>query len=309
MLITIFTPTYNRAHLLPRLYESLKAQTFQDFEWIIVDDGSTDDTEEIVKKWLQPPLTPSEGWENNLHHLGGIKGGFRYFKKPNGGKHRAINLGVQEARGELFFIVDSDDRLPSNAIERILNYYNQIKTYNRFAGVCGLKCYFNGTQVGGKQDFEPFDCSLLDIRHKYHLKGDMAEVVRTKVMQQYPFPEFEGERFCPEALIWNRIAQKYVMRYFHENVYECEYVEGGLTDRIVRVRMDSPRASMLTYKELAHYKVPLKTKIRSAINYWRFASCSNLPWLYKVKGMAMWLWLWPIGALMHIKDNKTQKNK
>lgn len=303
MLITVFTPTYNRAHLLPRLYESLKAQTFQDFEWIIVDDGSTDNTEYVVKKWLQPE------WGDNLHPLDVMNGCIRYIKQSNGGKHRAINRGVQEARGELFYIVDSDDRLPSNAIEQILNYYNQIKTDNHFAGVCGLKCYFDGTQVGGKQYFEPFDCSLLDIRQKYHLKGDMAEVVRTEVMQQYPFPEFEGERFCPEALVWNRIAQNYVMRYFHENVYECEYVEGGLTDRIVRIRMDSPRASMLTYKELAYYKVPLKTKIRSAINYWRFSSCSNLPWSLKAKGMAKWLWLWPIGILMHIHDNKTQKNK
>lgn len=298
MLITVFTPTYNRAHLLPRLYESLKAQTIHDFEWIIFDDGSTDNTEDVVKEWLQ-----------SVHPLEGIKGGLRYIKQPNGGKHRAINRGVREARGELFYIVDSDDRLPANAIERILYYYDQIKTDNRFAGVCGLKCYFDGTKVGGKQDFEPFDCSLLDIRQKYHFKGDMAEVVRTEVMQQYPFPEFEGERFCPEALVWNRIAQNYVMRYFHENVYECEYVEGGLTDRIVRIRMESPMASMLTYKELAHYKVPLKTKIRSAINYWRFASCSNLPWLHKVKGMAKWLWFWPIGILMHIHDNKTQKNK
>lgn len=307
MQITIFTPTYNRAHLLPRLYESLKAQTCQDFEWIIVDDGSTDNTEEVVQSWLHPaspPHPPLKGGSSEFCNFP-----IYYIRKVNGGKHSAINRGVKEARGELFYIVDSDDRLPANALERITYYYEQIKDDSHFAGVCGLKCYFDGKQVGGNQDFEPFDCSLLDIRQKYHIKGDMAEVVRTKVFKEFPFPEIENERFCPEALIWNRIAQKYVMRYFHENVYECEYVEGGLTDRIVRIRMDSPRASMVTYKELAHYKVPLKTKIRSAINYWRFASCSNLPWIHKVKGMAKWLWLWPIGKLMHINDNKTQKNK
>lgn len=293
MLITVFTPTYNRAHLLPRLYESLKAQTFHDFEWIIVDDGSTDDTEDVVKSFFPP--------------LGGMEGGL--IRQPNGGKHRAINRGVQEARGELFFIVDSDDRLPRKSLERVSYYFEQIRGDEHFAGVCGLKCYFDGTQVGGQQTFDPFDCSMLDIRQKYHLKGDMAEVVRTDVMRQFPFPEFEGERFCPEALVWNRIAQNYVMRYFHENVYECEYVEGGLTDRIVRIRMDSPQASMMTYKELAHYKVPFRTKIRSAINYWRFATCSNLPMSRKVTKMAEWLWLWPIGIIMHIHDNKTQKNK
>lgn len=304
MLITVFTPTYNRAHLLPRLYESLCNQTFKDFEWIIVDDGSTDNTEEVVQSWLHPappPHSPLKGESAELCNFP-----IYYIKKENGGKHRAINRGVQEAQGELFFIVDSDDKLPADALERIAHYLNQIKDDNRFAGVCGLKCYFEGKQVGGQQDFEPFDCSLLDIRQKYHIKGDMAEVVRTNVFKEFPFPEIENERFCPEALVWNRIAQKYVMRYFHENIYECEYQPDGLTAKIVRIRMDSPLATVMTYQELNSYDISFIQKLKAAINYWRFRFCARnnneipkLPWY--------WNWIIPFGFLMHLKDKQSIK--
>ncbi len=301
MLITVFTPAYNRAHLLPRLYESLKAQTFQDFEWIIVDDGSTDDTEEVVKDWLQP-----EGGGNNFLPLEGINGGIRYIKQPNGGKHRAINRGVQEARGELFFIVDSDDKLPPASLERIAHYYGQVSGDTHFAGVCGLKCYFDGRQVGGEQLFDITDCSMLDIRLKHNIKGDMAEVFRTDVLRELPFPEHEGERFCPEDLVWNRISQKYIMCFFHEPIYECEYQSDGLTAKIIKIRMDSPIASATHYKELNTYNIPFKEKVKAAINYWRFSFCAQskkqlpkLPWF--------WYWTMPLGLAMHLLDKKNIK--
>lgn len=296
MLITVFTPTYNRAHLLTRLYESLKAQSFQDFEWIIVDDGSTDNTEELINEWIQQAV----------RCIGGMKGGFRYIKQSNGGKHRAINRGVQEARGELFFIVDSDDILPKQSLERVAFFYNQIRNDSQYAGVCGLRSYFNGDQIGGEQLFDTIDCSMLDIRQKYKIKGDMAEVVRTEIMRQYPFPEIEGEKFCPEALVWNRIAQSYVMRYFHESVYLCEYLPGGLTDRIVKIRMDSPQATMQCYKEMLDYNISIKSKIRSAINFWRFRPCLTKG---KLSPTISWQWLCcqPIGYLLHIRDKKKRK--
>lgn len=288
MLITVFTPTYNRAHLLPRLYESLKAQTCQDFEWLIVDDGSTDNTAGVLAPLLQDGLGEAE---------------IRYFKQPNGGKHRAINRGVQEAQGELFFIVDSDDKLPSNALEFIAFYYSQVAGDNHFAGVSGLRYYFDGKQVGGEQPFDVTDCSMLDIRHKHKIRGDMAEVFRTKVMREFPFPEIEGERFCTEALVWGRMSQKYVIRYFHENIYECEYQPDGLTAKIVRVRMHSPIATVTHYQELNSYDIPITQKLKSAINYWRFRLCAKssnhlpkLPWY--------WNWCMPLGWLMHLNDKK-----
>ena len=127
-LTTVFTPTYNRAYLLPRLYQSLKAQTVTNFEWLIVDDGSTDDTQQVIQRWAEQ--------ENKFS--------IRYTRVENGGKHRAINLGVQLARGELFFIVDSDDALAPNAMERINFWRNSIRGSSEFAGVSGTCITFDG---------------------------------------------------------------------------------------------------------------------------------------------------------------------
>ena len=283
--ITVFTPTYNRAHLLPRLYESLKAQTCQDFEWIIVDDGSTDNTEAIAQSFFPPS--------------GGMEGGL--ILQPNGGKHRAINRGVKEARGELFFIVDSDDSLPNDSIEKIVFYWNQIRGDISFGGVAGYMAHHDGTVIGKGNDDDILDCSSLELRYKHHVTGDMAEVFRTDVLKEFPFLEIENERFCPEALVWNRIAQKYKLRVFHSIIYYRDYLPGGLTDKIVAIRMNSPIASVTHYKELNSYNVPIKQKIKAAINYWRFRACvpkgkrvPRLPWY--------WLWCRPLGYLMHLRD-------
>lgn len=287
-LVTVFTPTYNRAKLLPRLYESLCKQTCLDFEWLIVDDGSTDNTEEIINKKLE---------------IRKSKFKVRYFKKENGGKHTAINFGVRKAQGELFLILDSDDELPKDSIENILEEYNRIEDETTIAGVCGYMSHRNGGIIG-----KPiFDCIVnsLDLRYKLGVKGDMCEVFRTDVLKEYPFPEIEGERFCPEALIWNRIAQKYKLKVFPKVIYYRDYLEGGLTDNIVKIRMNSPIASMMTYQEMTGYDVPLIVKVKSAINYWRFRFCyqkrmdSNIcvPVLRKV-----WNVFSPIAFLMHLRD-------
>lgn len=285
MLITVFTPTYNRAHLLPRLYESLKAQTFQDFEWIIVDDGSTDGTEEVAKSFF--PL------------LGGMEGGF--FRQPNGGKHRAINRGVQEAQGELFFIADSDDYLPEDSLAKVAEKYEKIKNDKSIGGICGLDMTPQCDVIGSGLPCEEIICSSLDLRVKYHVTGDLKEVFFIHVMREFPFPEFEGERFCPEALVWNRIAQKYNLLFFNEPIYIAEYQPEGITAGIVRARMNSPVASVTTYQEFNSYNIPFKEKIKAAINYWRFRACvakgkqvPKMPWY--------WFWCKPLGLAMHMRD-------
>lgn len=292
MLITVFTPAYNRAHLLPRLYESLKAQVFQDFEWIIVDDGSTDDTEDVVKEWLQPPLTS------------GLRDGrIRYIKQPNGGKHRAVNRGIKEAQGELFFIADSDDYLPDDSLAKVAERYEKIKGDKTLGGICGLDIAPDGACVSSNLPQDEIICNSIDIRLKHHVTGDLKEVFYTHVMREFPFPEYDGERFCPEALVWNRIAQKYNLLFFNEPIYIAEYQSEGITAGIVRARMNSPVASVTTYQELNSYNIPIKEKIKSAINYWRFRSCvpkgkavPTLPWY--------WSWCHPLGYLMHLRDKR-----
>lgn len=287
MLITVFTPTYNRAHLLPRLYESLNAQTCKDFEWIIVDDGSTDETEQLAQLFID------EG-----------KVDIRFFKQENWGKHRAINRGAKEAHGELFFIVDSDDYLPHNALEETTKYFQRIKGDTSFGGICGLDMAPNGNRIGSGLPCNEIVCNSLDVRIKYHVKGDMKEVFLTQVMKEFPFPAFDGERFCPEALVWNRIAQKYNLLYFNKPIYIAEYQPGGITDNIIKARMNSPIATVTTYQELNSYDIPFTQKVKAAINYWRFIPCvakgkivPKLPWY--------WFWCRPAGYLIHKKDVRT----
>ena len=295
-MITVFTPAYNRAHLLPRLYESLCRQTFTDFEWVIVDDGSVDDT-----KSLSLSLPKREGTFFPI----------RYFYQENGGKHRAINRGVKEAQGELFFIADSDDSLPPDALEQVARVYETVRGDESFGGVCGLDGTFNGKVIGSGLPHEVIDTDSITVRNRMGVTGDMKEVFRTAVLKEFPFPEIEGERFCPEVLLWNRIATKYKLRYFNRVIYLVEYQDDGISAGIVKARVNSPVAAMMTYAEMTQYEdVPLKGKLKAAINYWRFRFCamkvSSMP-SSKVEGCwprLSWYWNWtiPIGLGMHLKD-------
>lgn len=290
-MVSIITPSYNRAHLLGRLYMSLCKQIDMNFEWIVIDDGSTDDTSNLLGE-LQK--------EHNKPFL------LKYRKKNNGGKHTAINEGVKYAQGELVLILDSDDSLPDNSISTIEYYYEQIKDDVSFGGVCGYMAHHDGAIIGHGCDFDVLDTNSIDIRYKYHLKGDLAEVFKRDVLLEFPFPEIEGEKFCPESLVWNRIATKYRLRFFNKVIYYRDYLEGGLTDYIVKIRMDSPVASMMTYSEMLRYKIPFVQKIKASVNYWRFAFCVGIM-SKKVQLPCLWIWTIPMGYLMHMKDKKTVK--
>lgn len=289
--ITVFTPTYNRAYILSSLYESLQKQTYSDFEWLIVDDGSTDDTENLVKGFI-----------------GEDKITIRYIKQQNGGKHLAINRGVKEAKGELFFIVDSDDALSANALEQIVHYFEPIRKDNRFTGVSGLRAYFSGEVIGGEKNYDILDSSSTDLRFKYKVDGDMAEAFKTEILRQYPFPEIEGEKFCPEAFVWNQIAQRYKLRYFNEKIYFCEYLPDGLTAKIVKLRMNSPKTSTLYYKQLKEMNIPVSQKIKAAINYWRFSfnlkSYSIIEHMGSI-GFCISLIAFPLGWGMYRRDKRS----
>ena len=291
-MITVFTPTYNRAKLLPRLYESLCKQTYRDFEWLIVDDGSRDGTIDAINK-----LKVENGELKDNYQFP-----IRYFYQENGGKHRAINHGVREAEGELFLILDSDDSLPERSLELIAKFYTQIKDDDSFGGVCGYMAHHDGTIIGKGNEEDILDTNSIDLRHRYNVKGDMCEVFKTSVLREIPFPEIGGERFCPEALVWNRIAKKYRLRVFHDVVYYRDYLDGGLTDKIVNIRMQSPIASMMCYQEMNELDISFLQKMKAAINYWRFRFCSDTP----SKPVLKWYWNWvmPVGFIMHLRDVK-----
>lgn len=239
--LTICTPTYNRESTLGRLYDSLIKQTNFKFEWIIIDDGSTDHTQELVEKWRQK--------KNNFP--------ITYQKQENGGKHRAINRGVAIASGTFFFIVDSDDYLTPDAVEKILEKSYEINP--TFAGIAFCKGYFDQKIVGTTFVGDSIDATTLE-RNKYHINGDKAEVFYTEILRKNKFPEFEGEKFLTEAVVWNRIAsQGYPIRWYQDIIYLCEYRDDGLTKLGYKKFVDSPKGLLLFIKEnieMLHLSLP-----------------------------------------------------
>ena len=294
--ITVFTPTYNRADLLGVLYNSLKNQSYKNFEWVIVDDGSTDETEELVTKLKK---------ENNLI--------IRYEKQENQGKHIAINKGVSIANGECFFIVDSDDRLPKKSLEIINKKFNKIRNNNKIAGVVGLRCYFDGNVIGTNMPEDELLCTALEYRHTYNIVGDRAEAIKTAVLKEYPFPKFGEEKFLSESIVWNKISLKYNLLFFSENVYECEYLDSGLTSNSIRLRRLYPKGAMNLYAELGEIEaVSFKVKSKAYINFWRFYFCdlSNAQENLHILNKKFIVFLYfPLGFIFYLNDSFAQKNK
>ncbi|WP_208630808.1 glycosyltransferase family 2 protein [Flavobacterium psychrolimnae] len=290
-MITVFTPTYNRANLLPRLYNSLLRQTNQNFEWLIVDDGSSDSTEEFINQCIL---------ENKLAII--------YHLQVNKGKHYAINKGLSFAKGILFFILDSDDFLPADALELVINQYEKVKEDPSIAAVAGRRMYDSG-EIVGSSNFDEIRSNSLDIRYKYNVTGDLVEVFRTDVLKQFQFPEIENEKFCAESLVWNRIAQKYNILFFNKGIYTTEYLPGGLTSNIVKIRMKSPLGAMFCYSELERYDIPFTQKIKANINFWRFSFNSNKGIREKIESVNIMNSVigFPVGFFMYLND--LRKNK
>jgi len=264
----------------------LISQVYQNFEWLIVDDGSTDQTRDLVSLWQ------AEG-----------KVSIRYVKQAHGGKHRAINKGVQIAKGEWFFIVDSDDYLLVDSLMWVCKYANQVRDCQIFAGVVGNKCFLNGKKRD-KFTYEVLDIDSVSFREKLRMKGDMAEVFKTEVLRKYPFPEFAGENFLTEAMVYNQIARKYKLRYFNQNIYICDYLEDGLSMNIRRHHRNSPKGTMLFYSSsMRDNRFGLFHHIKDAINYWRYT------WNYKGARILppWWAWLfYSLGIAVYFFDRRRE---
>lgn len=244
MLVTVCTPTYNRAYCLMDLYRSLQKQSINSFEWLVIDDGSSDKTGELVWEWIKV--------EENFP--------IRYFYKENGGKHTALNLGMEQAEGDCFIIVDSDDMLSPDAIEQIVEAFKNLPRMG-FAGVGFNRIFTDGSLVGTTFSGEYVDATSLE-RPRYKIGGDKAEVFWTSILKQFPFPVFAGERFLTEALVWNRIAAAgYKLRWYNKGIYICEYRADGLS--MNANTLDSFQGYTLSIKELLSYEqASLVEKVR-----------------------------------------------
>lgn len=198
-MITIFTPTYNNAKRLPVLYKSLINQSCEDFEWVIVDDGSTDNTEKYINSIKKDALFS-----------------ISYKKIKHGGKHRAINEGAKYAKGEYFFIVDSDDYLASTAVEDIIKFFNSLDKNKKYAGISTIKL---STGEIYKNKDKQFDYKYSD-RFLLLIENRHAEIYFTEIIKNHPFPEFEGEEFLIEDTLWDTLAlEDYLLKFFYTVTY------------------------------------------------------------------------------------------
>lgn len=198
---TVFTPAYNRAHTLHRVWDSLQAQTYRDFEWIVIDDGSIDNTAELIATWkaqVDFPVT--------------------YQYQVNSGKHIAFNRGVDLAKGELFLPIDSDDAFLPNAIELMLKAWQHIPLAQRdgFTGIVTRCQSQDGVPCSPEFQSNPLDTNALDLGFKHKVRGELWGFHRTEILKQYPFPEDKSVRFVPENIVWDAIARQYKIRCINE---------------------------------------------------------------------------------------------
>ena len=276
--ITVLTPAYNRGKLLQRLYESLCNQDCKDFEWLIVDDGSTDDTGERVEQMKQIADFP-----------------ISYHKKENGGKHTT-------------FIVDSDDFLTGDAISCVNETY---KKYKNESDLCGFS-FLRGKPDGGYLSTSgvPQDGmkeSYVECRINRSIGGDMAEVWYTHCLKEYLFPEFQGEKFLGEDIVWVRMSEKYKMRFFNRVVYISDYLEGGLTNNRRKHNIKSPNGCVARAEVFLNSKSNMKAKIKAALQYQiygRFADRSKGDLFQNTKQKALYIVCFVPAQVLYIKWKK-----
>jgi glycosyltransferase involved in cell wall biosynthesis len=241
-LFTVFTPTYNRAATLPRVYASLAAQTCRDFEWLVVDDGSTDGTAALVEGWRRAAPFP-----------------VRYLRQANAGKHVAHNRGVAAARGALFLTLDSDDACVPEALARFRHHWEAIPAAARggFSAVTALCTDPAGQIVGDPFPRDILDSDAVELRYRYDVRGEKWGFQRTDVLRQFPFPEYAGERFITETVVWDAISRAYRTRFVNEPLRIYFTGEDGRDDQLSRpvhgASVRSPRGQLCYYRgQLAH---------------------------------------------------------
>lgn len=233
-IITVLTATYNRAHLLPDLYQSLCRQTNPIFDWVIVDDGSNDGTEELLNKWASE------------EHSFQIK----YMKKTNGGKNRAINDGVKVIETPFVMIVDSDDYLADDAIEFLSLRAKETLIDKEMAGISGLKGNEKKIALNSPhfKENEFIICNNLE-RKEYGLEKDACEVYKTSILQSHPFVVWEGEKFSPEEIVWDSIALEGMsLKWYNKVTMIVRYQEEGLTKSSFSLMRKNPMGYAMLYK-------------------------------------------------------------
>lgn len=288
MIISVITPSYNREKLLINAYNSLLKQSNKSFEWIIVDDGSKDNTGILVTNLINDK-----------------KINIKYIKKENGGKHTALNKGIDEASGELIIILDSDDFLTDDAIETILDDWRLYENNEKICGISYQRKLINGPKSKSLPQ-SPYISNHIECRYNQEFYADRAEVYRTDVMQRFKFPVFEKERFLSETIVWNKIAMEYDMVYIDKEIYVCEYQNDGLTANSQKTRVNNPIGAMENYRIMMKKPFKFKLRIKYSILYNTFSKFANIPFLKSLdkENKLLLILTRPIGDIVYMKYKK-----
>lgn len=281
--LTIFTPTHNRAYILPKLYESLCVQTCQDFEWLIVDDGSTDNSKELVDEWM------GEG-----------RIAIRYVYQQNGGKMRAFNKAASLADSELFVCIDSDDQLTTeHVVEESLAYWDEHKNEaleRQIGGMVSLRLHKQRTkEIPGKLSHG----SLQQICNNY--KGETTIFLLTDILRNYPYPSFEGENFITDVYIFDQMDEKYVFLFHPYFSQQCAYQKDGYTFNYRHLLFKNPRG----HREYHAQRIRLKKEnwIKSVVCYISMSLFVRDHTMFsKSPNLFMTVLLYPLGYIKYLYD-------
>jgi glycosyltransferase involved in cell wall biosynthesis len=287
---TVFTPTYNRGHTLHRVFDSLAAQTYTDFEWLVIDDGSTDGTRNLVDAWRQKNVFP-----------------IQYDYQENSGKPRAFNRAVKKAKGRRFLNLDSDDSCTPDALEKFNAYWVSIPEEQRtaFSGITVHCMDSAGKIIGNMFPRDIMDMMPGEMNARHPIQGEKWCFYRTDVLRQYPYPEIPGERYIPEGVVWNRIGAAYRMRYVNETLRVYYRSTDGIMAQFRKPRVQSPIGARLYYREALSRPMRYKTRLRNLLNYIAFsfhagvsvrALCEQSGSFFAAAGLL------PLGFALYLRD-------
>lgn len=290
-LITVFTPTFNRAYCLGQLYDSLVRQTSDDFIWLVVDDGSTDNTRELVADWIARDMIA-----------------IRYIYKENQGMHSAHNTAYEVIDTELNMCIDSDDFLPDDAIEKIAGFW---KSHNKpnWAGLIGLDAFKDGKIVGTPFPPGMAQCKYSELKSKYKVVGDKKFIYRTAIIKKYPaYPIFEGEKFVPLNYKYMLIDQDYDLGVMHEVLCIVEYMPDGSSKNIFKSYRRNPKGFAHERKVRMVYARTFKERLTNAAHYVSSALFTkNYRFLGESTNKPMTLLAIPLGVLLHLYIRNTRR--
>lgn len=293
MMITVLTPTFNRGGRLQSLWDSLQKQTVKDFEWLVVDDGSSDGTKNLITQLQEKSDFP-----------------VRYIYKNNGGKHTALNVGIQTICSELIFIVDSDDCVTDDAVESILKIHKKYRSQNNICGYAFLRAFPDGKVNGKKFDVDEKIGSYIDVRVNGDDTGaDKAEVFKTHCLKEFPFPEYPNEKFLGEDLVWVRMARKYEMVHINKAIYVGNYLEDGLTNNRRKHNIASPIGCMHRAEEFMESDLKTRYRIKGGLQYivyGRFAGVKVVDLIRKSRHKVLATVCTPGGLFLHSRWSKAQ---